>query len=370
MTYRALFYCAVALSASIRVAEATMIWNHSHAPVVRIFETALLNDAALYEAVHNSIENSQAHGWNSSDPWDVNRLLQGFDDYLYYIPTPEHPLHALNELGDIWNFDVWSTSPTVLAFLHDFVTSRSMFLYSSATEAVVSAWTSSPNVTMSDFVVPASGFSSWGSFFTRDVTPTARPVAFAQNDTYVSSPVDGSVDLIVSLIGEEDKVKVKGPWPVNITTLLGGNKTLAQRFIGGSGALIMLGVFDYHKWHSPLDGTVTSVHRVGGGYFAVPSSSMWFPFLGYYFNRSPIVIHNDALNFEVAVIPVGISEFGSTVPFVTAGDRLAKGELMGQFDLGGSAVYVAFDNSVDVTFLITSGHLEAGGALATVKKKK
>jgi phosphatidylserine decarboxylase len=350
-------------------ASSSMPWNASHAPVVRLFEAALRNDGELYAAVLTSLTQSQAHGWNSSDPWDVDRLLQGFDDYLYFIPTPDHPLHALNQLGDIWNFDVWSSSATALAFLHDFVTARSMFLYSAATEAVVSAWTSSPNVTMSDFIVPPNGFPSWGAFFTRDVTATARPTAGVGNASVVCSPVDGTVDLIVALLGADDELNVKGPWPVNITTLLGGNRTAAEPFVGGTGILIMLGVFDYHKWHSPVDGIVESVSRVGGGYYAVPPTSMWFPYLGYYFNRSPFVIHNDVLSFDVAVIPVGIAEYGSTVPYISTGDRVSKGQLVGQFDLGGSALYLAFDSTVNVDIIVSSGQIEAGAALAVVSKK-
>jgi phosphatidylserine decarboxylase len=141
----------------------------------------------------------------------------------------------------------------------------------------------------------------------------------------------------------------------------------------------MLGVFDYHKWHSPVDGTVSMVSRVGGGYFAVPPSSMWFPYLGYYFNRAPFVIHHDdddddlssvsSFSFDVAVIPVGIAEYGSTVPYIHTGDRVSKGEVVGQFDLGGSALYLAFDHSLQVELVVQNGAIKAGAALAVIKKK-
>jgi len=230
-------------------------------------------------------------------------------------------------------------------------------------------------VSMKDFIVPATGFSSYGEFFTRETRPGARPVASPGNTSVVASPVDATVEVLFDSIGLNDTFHIKSEkMPLNISSLLGGHP-LTPYFIGGQGALLMLGVTDYHRWHVPWESAeVLDVAILGNFYFSTPPGIPWFPDYGYYFHRNPIFLRTlgSTRPVSMVMVPVGIAEYGSVVPFVTQGDGpLTKGDPLGMFDLGGSAVYIAFANDLDVQWDVVEGqHVKACAKLAEVNQKK
>lgn len=48
-----------------------------------------------------------------------------------------------------------------------------------------------------------------------------------------------------------------------------GSDALAQGFDGGSIAIHRLAPQDYHRWHSPVEGTVESINDIPGAYYTV-----------------------------------------------------------------------------------------------------
>lgn len=91
--------------------------------------------------------------------------------------------------------------------------------------------------------------------------PTARPIAEPENAKVVSSPADCRLSAFPT-IDLATKYWIKG-YGFTLARLL-GSEDLAKSFDGGSIVIARLAPQDYHRWHSPIDGTVKSVTEIPG----------------------------------------------------------------------------------------------------------
>ena len=48
-----------------------------------------------------------------------------------------------------------------------------------------------------------------------------------------------------------------------------GSDDVASRFDGGSMVIARLAPQDYHRWHSPINGTVVAINEIPGAYYTV-----------------------------------------------------------------------------------------------------
>lgn len=101
-------------------------------------------------------------------------------------------------------------------------------------------------------------FPTLESFFTRQLTSSARPFDEAPN--VLVSPVDGQLS-VVTQISPEDTFKVKGK-TYQLSRLL-GSKNKAAPFYGGTIMILYLSPADYHRIHLPLKARETQHYRLG-----------------------------------------------------------------------------------------------------------
>ena len=192
---------------------------------------------------------------------------------------------------------------------------------------------------------PHWGFTSWNDFFTRRFRDGQRPVAASDDDSVIVNVCESTPYALRTGVQRRDTFWVKHQ-PYSLHELLAGDPTV-DAFVGGTVYQAFLSATDYHRWHSPVTGTVVSARVVAGTYFSEadsegpaavePANSQGY--LAHVAARAVIVIRADnPVIGELAVVAVGMSEVSTCVlhPDLAPGQHLIKGEELGHFAFGGS----------------------------------
>ncbi len=194
-------------------------------------------------------------------------------------------------------------------------------------------------------VAPRSDpYANFDEFFTRPLRSGVRPIS----EDVVVSPADGQL-ASSGPVESSGRIFVKGR-PYEVSELVGSAREAAA-FVGGAFAVVYLSPKDYHRVHSPVEGTIGLVRGIPGDLFPVNSiGERHIPRLFVRNNRVVIYIETPGLG-RVALIMVGATIVGrisvSAVPgaYVPKGDNvveppvvLAKGDEVGKFHLGSTAV--------------------------------
>lgn len=112
-------------------------------------------------------------------------------------------------------------------------------------------------------------YPTFAKFFTRKLKPGLRPID--QGADVVASPVDAHVSQ-AGLIERGACLQAKGiSFPVD---KLLGDARRALDFEGGSFATLYLSPRDYHRFHSPLAGTITGYTYLPGAFWPVNQASV------------------------------------------------------------------------------------------------
>ncbi|MBB3167234.1 archaetidylserine decarboxylase [Simiduia aestuariiviva] len=196
-------------------------------------------------------------------------------------------------------------------------------------------------------------YACFNDFFTRALKPGMRPID-TDSDSIVS-PADGAI----SQLGDVELGRVfqaKGQ-DYSLTELLGGDPEAAQPFMGGKFATVYLSPKDYHRVHMPLAGKLIEMVYVPGDLFSVNEATAdEVPRLFARNERLVCFFETDAgpmaLVLVGAMIVAAIETVwaGQVTPYRRAIRRtrydtqqtvaLKKGEEMGRFKLGSTAIVV------------------------------
>jgi len=109
------------------------------------------------------------------------------------------------------------------------------------------------------------GFKSWDDFFTREFLPGVRPIMFPDDDI-ITSACESTVYKIADNVKEHDSFWLKGE-PYSVRDML-NNDPNTDQFVGGTVYQAFLSAYKYHRWHSPVNGTINKVVVVPGTYYA------------------------------------------------------------------------------------------------------
>jgi phosphatidylserine decarboxylase len=126
-----------------------------------------------------------------------------------------------------------------------------------------------------------------------------------------------------------------------------------------------LSATNYHRWHSPVAGTISRALVQEGTYYSEddsegaqavdPTTSQ--SYLAHVAARAIILIEADDPKIGlVAFLGVGMSEVSSCVigPNIKPGNRIAKGDELGYFQFGGSTSCLIFRPGVVVDFSLSA----------------
>lgn len=207
------------------------------------------------------------------------------------------------------------------------------------------------------------GFGCWDDFFTRRFRAGVRPVSAPTDDSVIVNACESAPLQVRKEVSRSDQFWLKGQ-PYSLENMLDFDD-LAPRFEGGTVYQAFLSALSYHRWHSPVSGTIRKVRVVNGTYYlenqfegfadpqgadpSAPNNSQQF--LTSVATRALIFIEADNPKIGLmCVVPVGMAEVSSCEITVQAGDRVEKGDQLGMFHFGGSTHCLLFRPGVRLEF--------------------
>ncbi len=207
------------------------------------------------------------------------------------------------------------------------------------------------------------GFASWNDFFTRHFKDGERPVAAPKNDKVIVSACESTPYGISTDVRLQDRFWIKSQ-PYSLRDILANDES-AEQFVGGTVYQAFLSATNYHRWHSPVAGTIVRAFVQPGTYYSEadsegkdatePKNSQ--SYLAHVASRAIILIEaDDPVIGLMAVVPVGMSEVSSCLiaPDLKPGYHVEKGEEIGHFQYGGSTHCLIFRPGAISEFALTA----------------
>lgn len=190
------------------------------------------------------------------------------------------------------------------------------------------------------------GYTSWDDFFTRQFLwdKGLRPVAEPENDLVIANACESKRYKVATDIKEREKFWIKGQ-PYSVKDVLAFDD-LSPKFVGGTIYQAFLSALSYHRWHSPISGTVKKAYVVPGTYYSEPLFESFSSssdqkadthgettsqeYLSAIATRAIIFIESDNAKIgTVAFLGIGMTEVSTCEITVKEGQRVKKGEQLG-----------------------------------------
>lgn len=187
-------------------------------------------------------------------------------------------------------------------------------------------------------------YATFNDFFARELKESARPIADPDDEFLTSSPADCRLTAYPTVdLATEYWIKGRG---FTVSRLL-TDPALANSFDGGSIVIARLAPQDYHRWHSPVSGTIESIKDIPGAYYTVnPQAINESGTLDVFCEnkRSVMLIKRKSTGSPIAIIAVGAMLVG-TIKYnkgIEVGTDVRRGQCLGAFYYGGSTVIVLY----------------------------
>ncbi|MER7701387.1 phosphatidylserine decarboxylase family protein [Kitasatospora sp. NPDC097605] len=209
---------------------------------------------------------------------------------------------------------------------------------------------------------PHYGFTSWDDFFTREFKPDARPVA--TDPKTIASAAESVPNRLAHNVQELNTFWLKGQ-PYALDFLLdaahrGPDEPAPGTFQGGTVYQAFLSALNYHRWHTPVDGTVVAVRNIPGTYYSqtpaalcdVAAPDLSQGYIAHLAARAVVYIR--ATQPDVGLmgfVAIGMAEVSSCEVTVSPGQTVQRGDQLGSFHYGGSTHCLIFRPGVDLTFI-------------------
>ena len=210
------------------------------------------------------------------------------------------------------------------------------------------------------------GFQSWDDFFTRTFRERMRPISAPDDDRVIVNACESAPLAVRRNVALSDTFWLKGQ-PYSLENMLNWDE-YTEQFAGKGGATVyqaFLSALSYHRWHSPVSGTIRKAYVVNGTYYLESLSEGFFnpkgpddsapndsqAFLTAVATRAVIFIEadNPAIGL-MCVVPVGMAEVSSCEITVEPGQHVKKGDPLGMFHFGGSTHCLVFRPGVKIAF--------------------
>lgn len=296
----------------------------------------------------------------------IDKLCSFFVEWYFWLPKVETGLAYIEKFSWLYYENEagrsFIKSDQAKIMMAQFVALRGDYMDSPDSQPLVAEWIEElGEKQMSQFKrTQPDQYKNFNDFFTRELKDGERPIASPYDNTVVTAPADCIINMIVDDLTEDSPIPVKTV-ALNVKQLLNGSAH-AKKFVGGTAVSCILMPNTYHKYHSPVSGKVIEANAdVVGAYFGIKN----FPDLidkgdvgyGYdysdfeVFRRGYLIIETPNYGL-VGMIPVGLNTVGSVIfedklKRITPGDApvpIAKGEMVGYFQYGGSLNILLFES--------------------------
>lgn len=265
----------------------------------------------------------------------------------YRIPSPLPFLRRLHVSDRLAVLPQYLLPKRALTQLMGYLASREA---GAVTTAVIRWFIRRYQVNMAEALNPdPAAYSSFNSFFTRELKPGVRPLA----DSEWICPVDGAVSQLGRIQGDQI-FQAKGH-SYSTQALVGGDAQLAAQFQDGHFATIYLSPRDYHRIHMPCAGRLLRMIHVPGDLFSVnPTTARGVP--GLFARNERVVCVFEGKHGPFVMVLVGATIVGSMATtwhgvvnpprpghvrewnYANKNIHLEQGAEMGRFLLGSTVV--------------------------------
>ncbi len=220
----------------------------------------------------------------------------------YRIPSPLPFLCRLHVPDRLAVLPQYLLPKRALTQLMGYLASREA---GAVTTAVIRWFIRRYQVNMAEALNPdPAAYSSFNSFFTRELKPGVRPLA----DSEWICPVDGAVSQLGRIQGDQI-FQAKGH-SYSTQALVGGDAQLAAQFQDGHFATIYLSPRDYHRIHMPCAGRLLRMIHVPGDLFSVnPTTARGVP--GLFARNERVVCVFEGKHGPFVMVLVGATIVGS-----------------------------------------------------------
>ena len=224
------------------------------------------------------------------------------------------------------------------------------------------------DVTEMDTADPCD-YSSFNTFFTRELAPGARPID--TDPAGICCPADGAVQQ-VGRITAGQLLQAKGI-DYRLDQLLDIEAAEAARFDGGAFLTIYLGPHNYHRVHAPTAGRVRQMNFIPGELFSVnKSTARYVPGLFARNERVACLCAGGPVDYWLVLVgalnvaSISTAWTGEITPQKTRhqisyteddGYALAKGAYCGHFNMGSTVILIYPPNTVTWDTRLAPGDL-------------
>ena len=339
-------------------------------PVVQEFKDLIESDAEIYMLFHQMFDQVPHKPPYTKDPSGRPQIR----DYHHMLQIINHVMtHAAGfDKTGLVGFPInaildWpmGTPAGVTAFLNEKVNAQlkrilnewAIFLGSSDSCATLNdhprtGWFGKDALeampTMAeDFIcdpeLPHWGFKSWDDFFTRRFREGKRPVASPDDDNVIVNACESAPYRLAHKVKWRDKFWIKSQ-PYSLEHMLAGDPW-APQFVGGTIYQAFLSAESYHRWHSPVSGTIVKAYVQDGTYYSETPAEGYDPsgpnesqgYITAVAARGIIFIEADNPKIGLmCFMAVGMAEVSTNEITVYQGQHVKKGEQLGMFHFGGS----------------------------------
>lgn len=320
-------------------------------------------------------------------PWNISGELKSFPklyekidqslNYFYFIN--DIPLDRLEDKG-LYNNSLQYVEP-YRSWLIDFTRSWGEFLSTpeSWSDEYYELAAQDERFGLSeDWYEEPENWNSFNDFFARYLkSDDVRPIASPEDDLVVVSPADSTpqgvwdIDENSDIVQKEGAV-IKSKTFNSVSDLIGEGSEYSEAFAGGVLTHTFLDVYDYHRYHFPVSGTVKEVRMIPQD-VAVGGAVVWDAETEKYLlhaetpgwqmieTRACIIIETESSGL-VALLPIGMSQVSSVniSETVKVGETVSKGDELGWFLFGGSDYVMIFQKEAGFKLTAPSENKDGG----------
>lgn len=345
-----------------------------------MYDSAIKNVNPIPEGTEESVKED----WKDAG---IDKFTEFFREWYNWNPDVETGLEYIQKFSWIYYENIYGLEFVMRGFGRDvtryFVEINGIKMDSAQSLPLVKQWEDELGDQMEEYIIPEGGYKSFNQFFSRELKK-ARPISSPEDDSVLVSPADAVVNMIDDNLDIDRGLQVKTQ-KLSVNQLL-NQSSYADKFDGGTALSCILMPDVYHRFHSPIKGTVVEAYEdVAGIYFGIKD----FPELlnggnvgyGYdysifeHFRRGYLIIKTEDYGY-VAMIPVGLNTISSVIfkekfkKVEGESIEIEKGEEVGYFQYGGSLNILLFEKGVFPSVRIPQGQVLGQLCKKEDKKRK